>query len=120
MGLSPQQLASLKQHTQTGFEIAKDISLPWQVAQMLLQHQERKVGSAYPQGLKNEQVMLEARILAVADMQEAMMTSHPYRAAPGMDAALNTLTQGRGTRFDPAVVDACLRVVKEPGYGATE
>lgn len=120
MGLSPQQLESLKQHTQTGFEIAKDISLPWQVAQMLLQHQERMDGSAYPQGLKNEQVMLEARILAVADMQEAMMTSHPYRAAPGMDAALNTLTQGRGTQFDPAVVDACLRVVRKPGYGATE
>ena len=63
--------------------------------------------------------MLEARILAVADMLEAMMAFRPYRAALGMDAALNTLTQGRGTQFDSAVVDACLRVVKKPGYGAT-
>jgi HD-GYP domain-containing protein (c-di-GMP phosphodiesterase class II) len=63
--------------------------------------------------------MLEARILAVADKLEAMMAFRPYRAAPGMDAAIRTLTQGRGTRFDPAVVDACLRVVNKPGYEAT-
>ena len=119
MGLSPQQLESIKLHTQTGFEIVKDISVPWLVAHMLLLHQERLDGSTYLQGLKNEQVMLEARILAVADMLEAMMAFRPYRAALGIDAALNTLTQGRGTQFDPAVVDACLRVVKKPGYGAT-
>lgn len=119
MGLSPQQLESIKLHTQTGFEIVKDISFPWLVAQMLLQHQERLDGSTYPQGLKNEQVMLEARILAVADMLEAMMAFRPYHAALGMDAALNTLIQGRGTQFDSTVVDACLRVVNKPGYGAT-
>jgi response regulator RpfG family c-di-GMP phosphodiesterase len=119
MGLSPQQLESLKQHTQTGFEIAKDISLPWLVAQILLQHQERMDGSVYPQVLKNELGMLEARILAVADKLEAMMAFRPYRAALGMDAAINTLTQGRGTQFDPAVVDACLRVVNKPGYEAS-
>lgn len=117
MGLSPQQLESIKLHTQTGFEIVKDISFPWLVAQMLLQHQERLDGSTYPQALKNEPVMLEARILAVADTLEAMMAYRPYRAALGMDAALETLTQGRGIQFDPAVVDACLRVVKKPGYG---
>lgn len=119
MGLSPQQLESIKLHTQTGFEIVKDISFPWLVAQMLLQHQERLDGSTYPQALKNEQVMLETRILAVADTLEAMMAYRPYRAALGMDAALDTLAQGRGTQFDPAVVDACLRVVTKPGYGAT-
>jgi HD-GYP domain-containing protein (c-di-GMP phosphodiesterase class II) len=118
MGFSPQQLESLKQRTRKGLEIAKDISLPWLVAQMVLQHQERMDGSAYPQGLKSEQLMLEARILAVADVLEAMMAFRPYRAALGMDAALDTLTQGRGTQFDPAVVDACLRVVKKPGYGS--
>lgn len=119
MGLSPQQLESIKLHTQTGFEIVKDISFPWLVAQMVLQHQERLDGYGYPQGLKDEQIMLEARILAVADVLEAMMTYRPYRAALGMVAALDTLTRGRGTQFDPAVVDACLRVVKKPGYGAT-
>jgi response regulator RpfG family c-di-GMP phosphodiesterase len=119
LGLSPQQLESLKQHTQNGFEIAKDISLPWLVAQMLLQHKERMDGGAYPPGLRNEQGMLEARILAVADKLDAMMAFRPYRAAPGMDAAIEALTKGRGTRFDPAVVDACLRVVNKPGYSAT-
>jgi response regulator RpfG family c-di-GMP phosphodiesterase len=118
MGFSPAQLESIKQHTRKGCEIAKDISLPWLVAQMVLQHQERIDGFAYPQGLKSEQLMLEARILAVADVLEAMMAFRPYRAALGMDAALETLTQGRGTRFDPAVVDACLRVVNKPGYGS--
>jgi response regulator RpfG family c-di-GMP phosphodiesterase len=119
MGHSPDQLESLKRRTQTGLEIAKDISLPWLVAQMLLQHHDSVDGFIYPQGLKNEQAMLEARILAVADKLEAMMAFRPYRAAPGMDAAIRTLTQGRGTRFDPAVVDACLRVVNKPGYEAT-
>ena len=118
MGFSPAQLESLKQRTRKGLEIAKDISLPWLVAQMLLQHQERMDGAAIPQGLKSEQIMLEARILAVADVLEAMMAFRPYRAALGMDAALDTLTQGRGTQFDPAVVDACLRVVNKPGYGS--
>ena len=107
LGFSPQQLENLKQHTRKGFEIAKDISLPWLVAQMVLQHQERMDGAAYPQGLKGEQIMLEA-----------MMAFRPYRAALGMDAAIDKLTQGRGIQFDPAVVDACLRVVKKPGYGS--
>jgi response regulator RpfG family c-di-GMP phosphodiesterase len=119
LGLSPQQIESLGQHTKNGFEIAKDISLPWLVAKMLLQHQERMDGSAYPLGLKNEQVRLEARILAVAERLEAMMTFRPYRAAQGMNAAVKALTLGRGTRFDPAVVDACLRVINRPSYSAT-
>jgi response regulator RpfG family c-di-GMP phosphodiesterase len=119
LGLSQQQIESLRQHTLNGFEIAKDISLPWLVAQMLLQHQEGMDGCAYPHGLKNAQVRLEAHILAVADKLEAMMTFRPYRAAQGMDAAVEALTLGRGTLFDPAVVDACLRVVNKPGYAAT-
>ncbi len=117
--LSELQYALVKQHTQNGFEIVKDIPFPWPVAQMVLQHHERLDGSGYPQGLKGEQIILEARILAVADVLEAMIAYRPYRAALKMDAALDMLTQGRGTQFDPAVVDACLRVIKQPGYATT-
>ena len=114
--LSDLQFSLVKQHTQTGFEIVKDIPFPWPVAQMVLQHHERLDGSGYPHGLKGEQIVLEARILAVADVLEAMTAYRPYRAALKMDAALAALTQARGTQFDPEVVDACLRVVKQPGY----
>ncbi|HEU0187982.1 MAG TPA: HD domain-containing phosphohydrolase [Gallionellaceae bacterium] len=111
--LSDLQFSLVKTHTQTGFEIVKDIPFPWPVAQMVLQHHERLDGSGYPQGLAGEQIVLEARILAVADVVEAMMAYRPYRAALGRVAALDVLTQGRGTQFDPAVVNACLRVVKQ-------
>ena len=111
--LSDLQFSLVKQHTQTGFEIVKDIPFPWPVAQMVLQHHERLDGSGYPQGLKGEQIILEARILAVADVLEAMIAYRPYRAALERDAALAALTQARGTPFDPEVVDACLRVVKK-------
>ncbi|HEU0186706.1 MAG TPA: HD domain-containing phosphohydrolase [Gallionellaceae bacterium] len=113
--LSDLQFALIKQHTQTGFEIVKDIPFPWPVAQMVLQHHERLDGSGYPHGLKDGQIIPEARILAVADVLEAMMAYRPYRAAMDKDAALDALVQARGTQFDPAVVDACLRVFKEQG-----
>ncbi|HEU0219557.1 MAG TPA: HD domain-containing phosphohydrolase [Gallionella sp.] len=115
--LSDLQFALIKQHTQAGFEIVKDIPFPWPVAQMVLQHHERLDGSGYPHGLKGEQIILEARILAVADVLEAMMAYRPYRAAMEKDAALAALVQGRGAQFDPDVVDACLRVARQPGYG---
>ena len=111
--LSDLQFSLVKQHTQTGFEIVKDIPFPWPVAQMVLQHHERLDGSGYPQGLKGEQILPEARILAVADVLEAMIAHRPYRPALEMYTALDTLIQGRGIQFDPAVVDACLRVVKK-------
>jgi len=111
--LSDLQFALIKQHTQTGFEIVKDIPFPWPVAQMVLQHHERLDGSGYPQGLKGEQIILEARILAVADVLEAMVAYRPYRAAMEKDAALDALVQGRGVQFDPDVVDACLRVMRK-------
>lgn len=109
------QFGLIKRHPQTGFEILKAIPFPWPVAQMVLQHHERLDGSGYPQGLKGEQIMLAARILAVADVLQAMLAYRPYRAAMGQDEALAILAQGRGSQFDPAVVDACLRVVNHPG-----
>lgn len=94
----------------------KDIDFPWPIAQMVLQHHERIDGSGYPQGLKGDAILLEAKILMVADVVEAMASHRPYRPALGMDAALNEITKRRGSAFEPEVVDACLRVCNEQGY----
>jgi len=100
----------LKNHAQAGFDIIKDIKFPWPIASMVLQHHERQDGSGYPQGLKGEQILLESRILAVADVVEAMASHRPYRAALGIDLALKEIERGRGTVYDAAVVDACSRL----------
>ncbi len=107
--LSGIEYMMIQTHSEVGFDIVKDIPFPWPVAQMVYQHHERMDGSGYPRQLKGEEIMLEARILAVADVLEAMAAHRPYRAALGMEAALKELERGRGTAFDPVVVDACLR-----------
>lgn len=111
--LSDLEFGLIKMHSQVGYDIVKDIPFPWPVAQMVLQHHERLDGSGYPQGLKGDEITLEARILAVADVVEAMGAHRPYRAALGPEAAVTELAQGRGTAYDAAVVDACLKLVKE-------
>ncbi len=102
----------IKVHPQTGFDLLKEIKFPWPLAEMILQHHEKMDGSGYPQGLKGDEIMLEARILAVADIVEAMSSRRPYRPALGLDKALNQIKQDKGTLLDPRVVDACLRVFK--------
>ena len=82
-------------------------------ADIVLQHHERLDGSGYPQGLKGEEILIEARILAVADVVEAISSPRPYRPAPGLDAAMAELKKGRGTLYDPDVVDVCLKILKE-------
>jgi len=115
--LTELQFALIKQHTLTGFEIVKDIPFPWPVNDMVLQHHERMDGSGYPRGLADEKIMLEARIIAVADVLEALLAYRPYRPAMRLDEAFAVLEQGRATLFDPAVVDACLRVVQHGESG---
>ncbi len=100
-------------HAESGYEILKDVEFPWPVAEIVRQHHERVDGSGYPRGLSGEQILLEARILAVADTLEAMSTHRPYRPARGVDAALDVIAEGRGTLFDTAVVDACLELIRE-------
>ena len=85
-------------------------------AEAVLQHHERLDGSGYPQGLRGEAISLEGRILAVADTVEAMATHRPYRFAKGIGAALATIEAGKGTMFDPAVVEACLRLFTQKGF----
>lgn len=100
-------------HPQVGYDILKDVKYPWPIAQIILQHHEKIDGSGYPQGLKGEEILTEAKILTVADAVEAMSSSRPYRPALGVNAALEEISQGRGTKYDPAVVDVCLRLFAE-------
>ncbi len=103
----------IKTHPQTGYEIVRNIKFPWKVAEMVHQHHERLDGSGYPQGLTGEAIALEARVLAVADVVEAMASHRPYRPGLGTDAALKEVAARRGTWFDPAAVDACLAIFRD-------
>ncbi|MDD5332563.1 MAG: GAF domain-containing protein [Rhodoferax sp.] len=114
--LSGVEYMLLKNHPQAGFDILKDIKFPWPIASMVLQHHERVDGSGYPQGLRGEQILLESRILAVADVVESMASHRPYRPALGVDSALKEMARGRGTVYDAAVVDACLRLFTQKQF----
>jgi PAS domain S-box-containing protein/putative nucleotidyltransferase with HDIG domain len=103
-------------HPQSGYNILKEIEFPWPIAQIVLQHHERLDGSGYPQGLKDGGIMLEARILAVADVVEAMASHRPYRPALGIEAALAEITNNKGILYDPEVVDSCQRLFIEKGF----
>lgn len=103
----------IKVHAQAGFEILRGIDFPWPIAQIVQQHHERLNGSGYPQGLKGDEIRLEARIIAVADVVEAMVSHRPYRIALGEDDALAEITSNRGVLYDSAVVDACVRLFQE-------
>lgn len=114
--LSDLEFSIIKEHSQTGYDILKSIDFPWPLAQSVYQHHERCDGSGYPRGLKGDEILLEARILAVADVVEAMISHRPYRAGLGVDAALEEISRGRGVRYDPAVVDVCLALFRTQGY----
>ena len=106
----------IKDHSQIGYDILKSIDFPWPVAKIVLQHHERIDGSGYPQGLKDNKIFLEARLIGVADVVEAMSSHRPYRPAKGIDAALEEISQNKGTLYDPEVVDTCLKLFKEKGF----
>ncbi|MGA9351402.1 MAG: PAS domain S-box protein [Anaerolineae bacterium] len=117
----PSQLTDLefgliKMHPQTGYDVLKVIEFPWPVAQIVLQHHERMDGSGYPQELSGEEILLEARILGVADVVEAMASHRPYRSAQGIDKALEEISQNKGILYDPEMVDVCLRLFTEKGF----
>jgi PAS domain S-box-containing protein len=106
----------IRYHPQICHDILKTIELPWPVAKIVLQHHERLDGSGYPQGLKGDQIMLEAKILAVADVVEAMASHRPYRPALGITLALEEISKNRGVLYEPAVVDACKKIFKEKKF----
>ena len=106
----------VKSHVERGYEILKDVKFPLPIANIIHQHHERMDGSGYPQGLKGEDTLPEARILAVADVLESMASHRPYRPALGVEVALDEITGNRGSKFDAEVVDALLRLIQEQGY----
>ncbi len=110
------EFALIKQHPLKGYEILKNVDSPWPLAQIVYQHHERMDGSGYPRSLRGNDILMEARILAVADVVEAMASHRPYRPALGIDVALDEISQNRGILYDPEVVDACLRLFKEKGF----
>jgi PAS domain S-box-containing protein len=114
--LKPIELDLVKTHSRAGYDVLKDVEFPWPVADIVLQHHERMDGSGYPQGLKGEQILLEARILAIADVVEAMSSHRPYRTALGLEKVVAEIECGRETLYDPAVADACLKLFREKGY----
>lgn len=114
--LTHPEFEMIKTHPQVGYDIIKDVKFPWPVANMILQHHERLDGSGYPQGLKGDEILLESRILAVADVVEAMSSHRPYRPSVGLEPALEEITRHRGALYDSAVVDACLRLFKEKEF----
>lgn len=114
--LSDLEFAMIKTHCQAGYEIIKEIEFPWPVAEVLLQHHERLDGSGYPRGLMGDELLLEAKIMAVADVVEAMASHRPYRPSLGINTALEEISNNRGLLYDPDVVDTCLRLFWEKGF----
>ena len=110
------ELKMIHGHPEVAYDILKKIEFPWPIAKVVLQHHERMDGSGYPRGLSGEKILMEARVLGVADVVEAMASHRPYRPALGIDKALKEISKNRDTLYDPEVVDACLRVFREKGF----
>jgi HD-GYP domain-containing protein (c-di-GMP phosphodiesterase class II) len=118
--LSTLEFSLIKEHARQRYEILKNVESSWPLAEIVYQHHERMDGSGYPRNLKGDDILMEARILAVADVVESMASHRPYRPALGIDAALEEIEKNRGTPYDEAVVDACLRLFREKGYRLAE
>jgi len=114
--LTETEFSIIKNHPNVAYDILKKIDFPWPVARIVRQHHEYINGSGYPQGLKGDQILIEAKILTVADVVEAMASHRPYRPALGIDTALEEIKFGRGIRFDPDVVDACVKLFETNAF----
>ena len=106
----------IKIHSEAGYNILKDIDFPWPVARIVLEHHERINGSGYPRNLRGDDIIIETRILSVADVVEAMASHRPYRASLGIEQALKEIEENKGILYDVAVSDACLKLFRERGY----
>jgi HD-GYP domain-containing protein (c-di-GMP phosphodiesterase class II) len=110
------EFSLIKEHARAGYEMLKDVESPWPLAEIVHQHHERMDGSGYPRNLKGEEILMEARILAVADVVESMASHRPYRPAIGIEPALEEIEKNKGILYDDAVADACLRLFREKGF----
>ena len=118
-GLSNAEFDIVKTHPLMGYEILKTLDLPWPIAQIVRQHHERLDGSGYPDGLIGDNIILEAKILAVADVVEAIASHRPYRPAYGVDKAFAEISLNRGVLYDDRIVDSCLKIFNEKGFAFT-
>jgi HD-GYP domain-containing protein (c-di-GMP phosphodiesterase class II) len=114
--LSDIERSLIQMHSQTGYDILKDVDLPYPIAKIVLQHHERLNGSGYPQGVKAGDILLESRIVSVADVVEAMASHRPYRPALGIEMALEEIEKNKGILYDAVVVDECVRLFREKGF----
>jgi PAS domain S-box-containing protein len=118
--LTTLEFSLIKEHSRIGYEMLKDVESPWPLAQIVYQHHERIDGSGYPQGLKGDDILLDARIMSIADVVEAMASHRPYRPALGLDLALEEISRNKGIAYDADAVDACLKLFREKGYKLVE
>jgi HD-GYP domain-containing protein (c-di-GMP phosphodiesterase class II) len=109
--LTDREFAMVKIHPREGYKMLKSILFPWPVADIVLQHHEMLDGSGYPEGLKGDDILWEARIIRVADTVEAMMSDRPHRPSRGVEAVIDELSDKRGVTYDPDAVDACLSLL---------
>ena len=114
--LSTEELNIVKAHPQVAYEVLKNLDFPWPVAETVLQHHERLDGSGYPIGISGEDIILEARILCVADVVESMISHRPYRPALGVEKALQEIVSNKGVLYDPDVTDACSKLSSNGGF----
>jgi HD-GYP domain-containing protein (c-di-GMP phosphodiesterase class II) len=114
--LTDSEFQVMKTHVLSGYDILKDIDFPWQIARMVLEHHERMNGSGYPNGLTGDNLLMESRILSVADVVDAIASHRPYRPAWGINVAMYDIKGNRGMLYDTEVVDVCLRLFHEKGY----
>jgi HD-GYP domain-containing protein (c-di-GMP phosphodiesterase class II) len=110
------EFSLIQEHSRTGYEMLKDLESPWPLAEIIYQHHERMNGSGYPRNLKGDEILMESRILAVADVVEAMASHRPYRPTLGIEAAVEEIEKNKGILYDSAVVNACLKLFREKGY----
>ena len=110
------EFSLIKEHSRSGYEILKDVESPWPLAEIVYQHHERMDGSGYPRNLKGDEIIMEARIMAVADVVETMASHRPYRPALGINVALEEIEKNRGILYDDTVADTCLKLFREKGY----
>ena len=114
--LTDSEFGMVKSHPQVGYEILENTEFPWPIKEMVVQHHERIDGTGYPNGLKGDEIIEEAKIIAVADVVDAITSHRPYRPGLGIDVALAEIERGRGTAYDPAVADTCLRMIRDEGF----
>ena len=117
--LTDLEFSLIKEHPRSGYEMLKDVESPWPLAQIVYQHHERMNGTGYPRNLKGDEIIMEARIMAVADVVEAMASHRPYRPGLGIEAALDEIEKNKGILYDNVVADACLRLFREKGLQLT-